>query len=157
MRPTFSRKLGEGGDTIVEVLIAIAVVSMVLGGAYATTNRSLQASRSAQEQGVALRLVESQLEQLKALADTPGGLSSPPASFCVMSSGGPTTPVNTAGAGNPCSLNSQGTTATATDQPVYKMAIIESAPDNFQVTSNWFDVSGKVNDFVQMNYKVYPQ
>ena len=151
------RNSGARGDTIVEVLIAIAVVSMVLGGAYATTNRSLQASRSAQEQGVAIKLVESQLEQLKALADTPGGLSTAPSSFCVLASGGAPRPVSTAGAGNPCSLNAQGTTAAATDQPVYRMAITEPTPDNFQIACNWFDVNGKLNDAIQMNYRAYPQ
>ena len=151
------RKLNQRGDTIVEVLIAIAVVSMVLGGAYATTNQSLQASRSAQEQGVALKLVESQLEQLKALAATSGGLASAPASFCILTTSGTTVPVSTSGAGTPCSLNSAGATASASDQPAYQLAITEPTPNNFQINCKWFDVNGKVNDRVQMNYRVYPQ
>lgn len=147
----------ERGDTIVEVLIAIAVVSMVLGGAYVTTNRSLQASRSAQEQGVAIKLVEGQLEGLKALADQPGGLATAPATFCILSSGGKPAPVSVSGPGNPCSLNNQGVTASATDQPAYKIAITELTTDNFQITANWYDVSGNQNDGIQMNYRVYPQ
>ena len=55
------------GDTLVEVLIAIAVVSLILGGAYVTTNRSLYATRAAQERGNALKLAESQIEQLKGI------------------------------------------------------------------------------------------
>ena len=45
------RALSERGDTLVEVLIAIAVVSLILGGAFVTTNKNLQATREAQERG----------------------------------------------------------------------------------------------------------
>ena len=151
------QKLSQRGDTIVEVLIAIAVVSMVLGGAYATTNRSLQASRSAQEQGVALKLVETQIEQLKALADTPGALATAPSSFCILTTGGGPTITGTAGAGNPCGLNGNGVTASSGDQPVYQLAITEPTPDTFQITNNWTNVSGGLHDNIQMTYKAYPQ
>ncbi|HKR82221.1 MAG TPA: prepilin-type N-terminal cleavage/methylation domain-containing protein [Candidatus Saccharimonadales bacterium] len=154
---TRTQKLSERGDTIVEVLIAIAVVSMVLGGAYATTNKSLQATRSAQEQGVALKLVETQLEQLKAMADTAGALTGAPVSFCILQTGGKPTITSTAAAGSPCSLNGQGVTAASTDQPVYQLAITQPTPHNFQITNNWHDVSGKHSDLVQMNYRIYPQ
>ena len=53
------------GDTIVEVLLAIAVVSSVLGGAYVAANRSLNTNRAAQERTEAAKLVESQIERLK--------------------------------------------------------------------------------------------
>lgn len=56
------------GDTIVEVLLAIAVVSSVLGGAYVAANRSLNTNRAAQERAEATKLVESQLESLKVAA-----------------------------------------------------------------------------------------
>lgn len=54
----------QAGDTIVEVLIAIAVVSLVLGGAYAIASRSLANSRQAQEHGEALQLANAQIELL---------------------------------------------------------------------------------------------
>lgn len=60
------------GDTIVEVLIAITVLSMVLGSAYVLANRSLARVREAQEHSEALKLAEAQLEQLKQLADNSG-------------------------------------------------------------------------------------
>lgn len=53
------------GDTIVEVLVAIAVISAVLGTAYAITNRSVQTNQSSQERSVALKVAESQFEMLK--------------------------------------------------------------------------------------------
>lgn len=59
------RRLRQAGDTIVEVLIATAVLGVVLAGAYGVASRSLRAARQAQERGEALKLVESQIELLK--------------------------------------------------------------------------------------------
>lgn len=59
-------KLSNRGDTIVEVLIAITVLSAVLGGAIVASNRNLTTTRATQERGEALKLVEKQLELLKA-------------------------------------------------------------------------------------------
>lgn len=62
------RKLfDQAGDTIVEVLIAIAALAAVLGGAYATVSRAQQATQSAQERAEATKQVESQLEALKSI------------------------------------------------------------------------------------------
>jgi len=53
------------GDTIVEVLIAIAVVSLVLTAAYAITNKNTIAIQTNQERVQAQHLVESQIEALR--------------------------------------------------------------------------------------------
>lgn len=55
------------GDTIVEVLLAIAVTSAVLAGAYVAVNRSLNATRAAQERGEAVKVAQAQIERLKYL------------------------------------------------------------------------------------------
>ena len=52
------------GDTLVEVLIAITVVSMVLVTAYATTTRSVNSMQDTQEHSEALQLAQTQLEYL---------------------------------------------------------------------------------------------
>jgi type II secretory pathway pseudopilin PulG len=62
------KPLNKSGDTIVEVLIAMAVVAVVLGGAYTSANRSLNSTRAAQERGEALKFGESQAEALSTLA-----------------------------------------------------------------------------------------
>jgi len=62
------KHISQTGDTIVEVLIAITIVSMVLGGAFVSSNRSLKSTRQAHEHAVALKLAESQLEQIKNVA-----------------------------------------------------------------------------------------
>lgn len=64
-------KLHQAGDTIVEVLVAIAVISAVVGTAYAITNRSVQTNQSSQERGQATKEAETQLETLKSWVGDP--------------------------------------------------------------------------------------
>lgn len=59
------RRLNQAGDTIVEVLMATAVLAFVMGAAYSLTIRTLNTSRAAQERVEALKYVEGQLEKLK--------------------------------------------------------------------------------------------
>lgn len=59
------RALKQTGDTIVEVLIAIAIISTVLVAAWQTTTRNTAATQDTQEHTVALKLAESQLETLQ--------------------------------------------------------------------------------------------
>lgn len=53
------------GDTIIEVLLAIAIVSMVLAGAYVSSGNSLSVVRNTQEREEALKIAEGQLETLR--------------------------------------------------------------------------------------------
>jgi type II secretory pathway pseudopilin PulG len=64
--------LKQTGDTIVEVLIAMTVLSAVLGSAYVLANLSLQRVRQSQEHSEALKLAQAQIEQVKQLADGGG-------------------------------------------------------------------------------------
>ncbi len=59
-----SLKLKQRGDTIVEVLIATAVVSLVLTGAMAISNSSLKRIRGAQERSEAQAYAQSTVELL---------------------------------------------------------------------------------------------
>lgn len=68
-RHTFS--LDSKGDTIVEVLIAGALVGLVLTSAYALTNKNVSSIQNAQEQSMAQKLVEKQVELLRAAASMP--------------------------------------------------------------------------------------
>ncbi|HEX5447930.1 MAG TPA: hypothetical protein VFW90_01885 [Candidatus Saccharimonadales bacterium] len=53
------------GDTIVEVLIAIAIASFAIGISYATAHRSLNQAITARERNQALNLIENQIAALK--------------------------------------------------------------------------------------------
>jgi type II secretory pathway pseudopilin PulG len=69
------RRLAERGDTIVEVLIAMLVVSTILGGAFVSARRSQTTILSTQERVEALKAAEAQLERIKYVATTPEGKS----------------------------------------------------------------------------------
>lgn len=60
------RRLNQRGDTIVEVLIAIAIVGAVLTIAYSIMNRNLQTMRDNQERTEASKIAQEQVETLKA-------------------------------------------------------------------------------------------
>lgn len=63
------------GDTIVEVLLAVAALSLVLTASYVLANRSSQGIRQAQERSEALKHTETQLEWLKNYLAQPGAVS----------------------------------------------------------------------------------
>jgi prepilin-type N-terminal cleavage/methylation domain-containing protein len=139
----------ERGDTIVEVLIAIAVISLVLGGAYVTTNRSLQATRAAQERSIALKLAESQLERIKGLAASdPPALFGAPSPFCIDSSTG--LPVDADD--EACAVDESG--APTTEEPVFHLSVSRSGND-FTLTESWFNVNGQITDNLELRYRVY--
>jgi len=71
------------GDTIVEVLLAMAVVGMVLGSSFGIANRSLNIGRSAQERTQALKIAESQLELMKIAEESGVSISTQTANFCL--------------------------------------------------------------------------
>jgi len=58
-------KQRENGDTIVEVLISLAILTAVLVGAYYTANESFRNDRDSQEHTEALTIAETQLEDLR--------------------------------------------------------------------------------------------
>lgn len=144
LRNTQIAKLAERGDTLVEVLISIAVISLILGGAYVTTNRSLQSTRDAQERGDALKLVESQIEQLKDI-DPALIFGTALSNYCIASG----TLVNSTGA--QCLVDASGTPTT--NQPAYRISITRNA-NTFTVVNTWTSVRGTPNN-VEMKYRVY--
>jgi len=78
----------QAGDTIIEVLIAMAIASSVLAIAFATGNRNLAMSRDSQERSEASRLVQGQIESLRYVFNTapttlPSGAGTP---FCLSGS-----------------------------------------------------------------------
>ena len=143
------------GDTIVEVLVSIAVVSLVLGGAYVMTNNSLLASRAAQERSIALKLAEAQIEQVKGLAatdpDSIFGVATP-LPFCISKNTGK--PVTTSD--STCALDTFGQPTTV--EPQFKISIMRSgaANNDFTLTETWSDVTGHgAQDSLQLKYRVY--
>ncbi len=78
------------GDTIVEVIIAIGIISVVLVASYSIANRSLATIRDAQEHTIALKIAEAQIEQLKVASQDPtlNKMYNRNAPFCVQYNNG---------------------------------------------------------------------
>lgn len=122
------------GDTIVEVLIAIAIVSLTLAGGYASANHSANATRTSQERGEALKWAETQVEQIKASQTE---MPSTTTDFCYDTS-------LTLSTNTPCTL---------TNGIDYKAKISQTTPGSFSVMVTWdpIDTSSTVNN-VELDY-----
>ncbi len=57
--------LNKRGDTIIEVMISMAILGLILGGAYYTANQSLNNIRAANEHSIAINIAQSQIEEIK--------------------------------------------------------------------------------------------
>lgn len=89
------------GDTLVEVMIALAIIGSVIAISYSTASRSLKVGRQAQERIEALKLAEGQVETLKLVGNNGNPLraqlysavysraSGAPQSFCLIVGGAP--------------------------------------------------------------------
>lgn len=64
------RLINNKGDTIIEVLISVAVLSVIIVGAYVTANRSYIILRDTNERVNALTLAQNQIESLVAWYNT---------------------------------------------------------------------------------------
>jgi type II secretory pathway pseudopilin PulG len=63
-------RLNKKGDTIVEVMIVLAVLGFAIGIAYATANRSSTAILAANQSAAASGLLQSQIEKLRSNTTT---------------------------------------------------------------------------------------
>lgn len=139
------KRLNNRGDTIVEVLLAIAVVSAVLGGAYVATNRSLSGVRQSQERGEALKHVEGQIERLKEAARTDPDspiFTTPTNPFCLNDS-----------------LVPQAPTSATCNQDRYRLEITRTLTDDtytFNTRASWTRLGG-AQDQVNIRYRAYRQ
>jgi Tfp pilus assembly protein PilV len=145
------------GDTIVEVLIAIAVASAVIAGSYTVVNRTLLNSQQAQEHSEALKVAEGQVEQLKKL---PPSLASDSV-FCynkdnsgqVVSFAGVSVPVSQADYPAGCKgIGLAGFYGTAIQYST--KGTLSLLDDNYKVYVRWDGATGG-RDEVSINYRVY--
>lgn len=140
------------GDTIVEVLISIAVVSLVLSAAYALANRSTQATRQSQERGEALKYAEEQMEKVKTYLSLQGDNSIVVGDhFCITQKA--TGELEVKKIDNP--VTDANDCAKGPDNR-YKMSV--SVTDNhiYTVSSTWDKISGEGQDELTLAYKIPP-
>jgi len=140
----------EAGDTIVEVLIATAVISAALGMAYAISNRSLRAGQQSQERVEALKLVEGQIEKLKYLARTDGAFDTVyrASDYCITQT---TPPQKKAKTDALCTVNNRYALEIA-----YTGDVVNDPPrrlGNFLVKATWNRLGGGADELV-INYQL---
>ncbi len=68
----------QSGDTIVEVIIAIAVIAAVLTGAFVVSSHSITSVRDSEEHSEVLQQLQGQVELLRAAANIPGFFNTVP-------------------------------------------------------------------------------
>jgi type II secretory pathway pseudopilin PulG len=141
------------GDTIVEVMVVLAVLGLAISISYATANRSLLNTRQALENSQATELVRSQVEAIRSMACSTGNIncSANPAlfttgtSFCIDTTASSYNVIPTT---NPSC--SQGTVP-------YGISITynNTPTDTFTVVATWPDVLGQGNDTVTYVYRLH--
>jgi prepilin-type N-terminal cleavage/methylation domain-containing protein len=146
-------KLHQSGDTIVEVLIAITIVSVILGGAYVTSNDSLDATQDAQEHADALQLTQAQVELLRTKATSGNAIFTTATPFCIGDDG---TVKSTAPA---CTVDSSGAVSGVSAENIYLTQITNrsgsgAGPYTFTAQTTWPGLQNKT-DQVQLIYRIY--
>jgi type II secretory pathway pseudopilin PulG len=150
------------------VLISIAIVSAILGSAYAITNRNVENSQQAQEHSQALKVAETQLEQLKSYLASGGTEPADQENFCMNldTSSSPTTnekvifsvymglssPLPTVDANYPnpkCRKNDSGAVTGR------YMTGVKRVSDTYTAYVSWDGPTGH-REQVSLVYKVYP-
>lgn len=148
------------GDTIVEVMVVLAILGLALGVAYATANNSLLDVRQAEEHATATELAQSQIEELRTLL-APGlptnvFVTGP---YCLVPSASPsiyviapTPPIVWPGSTYPngCQVGTYPYTINVSDLTAGNSTV----PPNFQILIQWPDVRGQGTDSVTLNYQV---
>jgi|GEM_PF-1023758 len=150
----------ERGDTIVEVMIVLAVLGMAIGISYATANRSLLNARQAQENSQASELVQSQLEQLRTMTKNNCTTAPVDTAHCIYSGspyGSSTSPFCVV-SGVVKNAKTDASCLKAGESGRYRLTITrDNSTDTFTIVASWDDVEGEGTDTVTLNYKVHPE
>lgn len=127
------------GDTIIEVLIATGIVSLVLTSAFALTSRNVRANQAVQEQAYAQKLVEKQVELLRAVVVKPTTDDK-----CFNDSGSAVDLTDAA-----CKPTNGGAAYTLT------VHLIPSATNTYSITATWHNLTGGDSN-ITVYYRVAP-
>ena len=129
-------RFNQQGDTLVEVLIAIAIVSLILTTAYVISNRNVNSIQDNQERLQAQHLVAGQIENLRAAQGLPAG------DTCFAADGSPANGAScvrtgVAGSGATHNMSIQGPTANV-----------------YTVKAVWQGINGNQTNNVTMYYRL---
>lgn len=156
------KRLNQKGDTILEVLISVAVLSLILVTSFSLANRSSQATRQAAERGEASKIAQSEIEELKEYLSQ-SGVTEPTADtfFCINPSQTPALisglAVTLANIDAPATYNAiNNNCREGTDDRYAVMAVKSSANNTYTVHTRWDSVAGRT-DKINLVHRVHPQ
>lgn len=134
------------GDTIIEVLLSIAVISLVLVISYSLANRNSQYIQQSQEHGEAQKISEQQLELLRSYLtpDTDWGGSG----FVCFNDASPPVPTTDP---NDCNKGVEGRYSvriTVTDSDG------DGEGDTYTAHTNWSSLTSVADQSVELSYKL---
>ncbi len=148
------RILGSAGDTIVEVMIVLAVLGLAFSISYATATRGLAQSRNAEEHSQALGILSSQVELVRAQIDQGGDVfrANP---YCLT--GSTQTPTNLGYAAVPSSVESDDWSKyTGCTSGLYHESVTyDSSTGLFDLKVRWDGNGGLKRQQVELTYRVY--
>ncbi|HSX43710.1 MAG TPA: type II secretion system protein [Candidatus Saccharimonadales bacterium] len=171
------KKMSQNGDTIVEVLICMAIVSFSLGISYGITRRSLAQVRVGEERSQALKIAQQQLERLKQYIIANPSVNYPLATAsagtprCVLNVSNVLTLQNTGGTTTDpvCDVNNNGSfdlddgsASSASNYPFRAGYIYDGSTHDFYVYAGIPTATGLVGvntlgyDFVTLQYRIHP-
>lgn len=147
------------GETIVEVLISMAVLGLILSASYGLANKSTLANRQSQERTEALNENSARLEQFKTYLEDSGNI--PGGTFCVYQDNTGALKTTTSGfvGGIPANpdqdpLDSYPNQCKAGPDGRYNTSIRKNG-ETFIITTRWFQASGGGVDQLAIEYKAY--
>ncbi len=144
------------GDTIMEVMIAVAVLSFILTASFVVSNKSSQATRQSVERSEAFKHSETKLEQLKTFISqsaTPA-LPADGTSFCIKNDGTPT-PAIVGDAKNFATYDSNPALSDCKQDNRY-YSYVQRTGNTFTVYTRWEAATGNGIDESSMVHRIYP-
>jgi type II secretory pathway pseudopilin PulG len=153
-------KLAQRGDTIIEVTIAIAVCGLVLGGSFYAINHESLEIENQQEHNQAIKLVESQLEDLRTYYIEGNTVNTNLICLYTKTVSGTLAIVEDTTSGqpqgsNPCILQGDGSLAPAGAEPAYSLSInliSSGSSTTFSASVSWLNVYG-TNSEVSLDFR----
>lgn len=140
------KRLTSRGDTIIEVMIVLTVLSLALSISYATASRSLTNARQAQENTEATTIAQSQIERLRHNFKVTDTLSTQyiyrvpsTQTFCINPSGDVKLIPNAE-----CKIGE-----------LYNVSTSYDGGSTFTVTVIWDDLSGNGQSSVKLSYRLH--
>jgi Tfp pilus assembly protein PilV len=155
------------GDTIVEVLIALTLITFVLVGAYYTANQSYRNNIDAQEHTQAYGVAQNQIEYLKIFGS---GISS---GNCLLDNGSSVIQASNTPSTNGCNVESNNLSSSGykyscpTSSPFcyavsinkiaassYSLPLTGANLNTYQISVSWKALGGGSSDDVSLYYRL---